>query len=85
MMNFVFFGAVALGLMVMQTIVLPALDFFPYCFDLPLILVLYLSLVFSSYGTILAISSVGAVMDSLSGVPFFFMSFPIAGCIFLSS
>ncbi len=74
-MNFFFFGVVALGLMVMQTIVLPAFDFFPYCFDLPVILVLYLSLVFPRYGTILAIFFIGIVMDSLSGVPFFFHAF----------
>jgi rod shape-determining protein MreD len=75
MMNIAFFGAVGLGLMVMQTIVLPAFAWFPYCFDLPIILVLYLSMVFPSTGTIAAISFIGMVMDSLSGVPFFFHVF----------
>ena len=75
MMDFVFFGTVTLGLIVLQTIVLPALDFFSYCFDLPIVLVLYLSLFFPRYGTILAIFFIGTVMDSLSGVPFFFHVF----------
>lgn len=75
MMNFCFFGAAALGLIVLQTIILPGFSWFPYCFDLLIILVLYLSLAFSRYGTVMAVCFIGMVMDSISGVPFFFHVF----------
>lgn len=83
MMNLLFFSAAALGLVVAQTIVLPALSWAPYTFDLLIVLVLYLSLVFSHYGAIIAIILLGVIMDSLSGVPFFFHIFSYLWVYFL--
>ena len=75
MMNFLFFSAATLGLVVVQTIILPSFSWFPYTFDLLIVLVLYLSLVFSNYSIIFAIFFIGMIMDSLSSVPFFFHVF----------
>jgi len=70
MMNFSFFFIVSLALILCQTIVLPGFFWFSQCFDILIVVVLYMSLVSSGYGAILAILVVGGVMDSISGVPF---------------
>ena len=75
MMNLLFFSAVTLGLVLIQTIVLPSFFWFPYTFDLLIVLVLYLSLAFSHYSIIFTIFLIGMIMDSLSSVPFFFHIF----------
>jgi len=75
MVNFFFFLAAGLWLMVVQTAVLPVFKWFPYCFDLLIILVLYLSLAYSHYGVLAAIAFLGILMDSISGVPFFLHMF----------
>ena len=75
MINFCFFLTAALGLIVSQTILLPSFAWFPYSFDLLIVLVLYLSLAYTHYGAVLAIAALGVIMDSVSGVPFFFHLF----------
>ncbi len=70
-MNFSFFFMVTLGLVICQTVVFPSFSWFSQCFDILIIIVLYLSLVYSHYGAIIAIVVIGGIMDSVSGVPFF--------------
>lgn len=71
MMNILFFFIATLSLILCQTIVLPATVLFSASFDMLLIVVLHMGLVFSHYGAVVAIVAIGAVMDSLSGGPFF--------------
>ena len=71
MMNFSFFFIVTLTLIICQTVLLPGFSWFPQSFDLLIIVVLYLSLYSARPGVIFCIVIIGAVMDSLSGVPFF--------------
>lgn len=80
MMNF-FFLAATIGLIVFQTAVLPSFFWFSHCFDLLIIVVLYLSLAFSRAGAVFAIAGMGIVMDSISGGRFSSMSFPTSGFI----
>lgn len=75
MMNFSFFFIVTFALIICQTIILPDFSWFSQCFDILLIPVLYMSLIYSRYGIVFAILVIGGVMDSISGVPFFFHIF----------
>lgn len=70
-MNFSFFFIVTIALIICQTIVLPGFFWFPQCFDLLLIVVLYMSLIYSRYWVIFAILIIGGIMDSISGGAFF--------------
>jgi len=71
MMNILFFVIVTIFLIIFQTIIFPAFDWFPQCFDLMIMNIICLSLVYSHYAVILTIILVGVVMDSISGVAFF--------------
>lgn len=74
-MKWLFAGFVCLFLVVFQTVLLP---FFPgafYCFDLTIILIIYISLNSSHYLAVAAITGIGGIMDSLSGGPFFLYTF----------
>ncbi len=70
-MNFSFFFMVSLGLAICQTVIFPSFSWFSQCFDILIVVVLYLSLAYTHYGAIIAIVVIGGIMDSLSGVPFF--------------
>lgn len=74
-MNAVFFIGLTLFLIVLQTIVLPSFSWFVQCFDLLIIVVLFLSLISSHFSMVFAIVMIGSVMDSISGVPFCFYTF----------
>ncbi len=74
-MNALFFIFSTLFLITLQTVILPGFSFFPYTFDLLLIIVLFLSLISTHFSTAVAVSLMGIVMDSLSGVPFFYFTF----------
>jgi rod shape-determining protein MreD len=71
MMNALFFVAVTISLIIFQTIILPSFFWFSQCFDLMIVNIIFLSLVYSHYGVILTIILIGGIMDSLSGVAFF--------------
>ncbi len=71
MMNFIFFFFSTLGMVLIQTVVLPDFSWFPHCFDLMIINVLYLSLVYPGYWAGFWLMIIGIIMDSLSGAPFF--------------
>lgn len=70
-MNILFFIILTLTLFVVQTIILPSVSFFPQCFDLMIMVVLYISMLARRHLALLPIIFIGAVMDSISGVPFF--------------
>ena len=70
-MNILFFIILILTLFVSQTILFPSFTWFSQCFDLLIIVVLYLSLISRRHLVVLPIMLIGAVMDSTSGVPFF--------------
>ena len=74
-MNVLFFIIFTLFLIVLQTIVLPSFPWFAQCFDLLIIDILFLSLISSHYSIIAAIVVIGCIMDSVSGVPFFYHIF----------
>jgi hypothetical protein len=74
-MNILFFVILTCFLMVVQTIVLPSFFWFNQCFDTMIIMVLFLSLISRHYSMIIAIVLIGCIMDSVSGVPFFFHVF----------
>jgi rod shape-determining protein MreD len=69
-MTALFFIIFTLFLIVLQTVVLPSFPWFAQCFDLLIIDILFLSLVFSHYSIVAAIIIIGCIMDSISGVPF---------------
>ena len=71
-MKALFFISLTFLLTVLQTVILPSFPWFIYCFDLLIIEVLFLSLVSSHPSIIGAIIIIGCVMDSISGVPFFY-------------
>jgi len=83
MMNFSFFSIATLVLIICQTIIFPGFFWFPQCFDLLIIPVLYMSLVYSRYGVILSITVMGGIMDSISGVPFFLHIFSYLWIFFI--
>ncbi|MCF8044990.1 MAG: rod shape-determining protein MreD [Desulfarculaceae bacterium] len=69
-MTFPFFIILALFLIVMQTTVLPEISIISNSFDLVIINVLYVSLLFSHPWVLGAVAVIGCIMDSLSGSPF---------------
>lgn len=71
MMNFIFFFFATLGLVILQTVVIPDFSWFPHSFDLMIINVLYLSLFSQRYWVPFCLVIIGSIMDSLSGAPFF--------------
>lgn len=74
-MNWIFVGIISLFLIVFQTVLLPGLLSSFYCFDLTIILIIYISLYFSHYLVVAVIAGMGGIMDSLSGAPFFLYTF----------
>ena len=71
MMNIIFFFLSTLGLILLQTVVLPDFSWFPHLFDLMIINVLYLCLFSPRYFVPFCLIVIGCIMDSLSGAPFF--------------
>jgi rod shape-determining protein MreD len=71
MMNVLFIAILTLILILFQTVVFSSFSWFSQCFDQVIIIILFLSLVYSHYAVILAIIVIGGIMDSISGVPFF--------------
>ncbi len=71
MMNAFFFAILTLFLILVQTIFVPSFPWFSQSFDLLIIDIICLSLVYSHYAVILAIAVIGCIMDSISGVAFF--------------
>lgn len=71
MMNVLFFVIVTISLIIFQTIIFPSFFWFAQCFDLMIINIIFLSLVYSRYVVLLAIILIGGIMDSLSGMAFF--------------
>lgn len=74
-MKWLFAGFTGLFLVVFQTVLLPSLPGGLYCFDLTIILIVFISLHFSHYMTVVVIAGIGGIMDSLSGAPFFLYTF----------
>jgi|GEM_PF-421481 hypothetical protein len=74
-MNAVFFIVLTLFLIVIQTIILPLFSLFDQCFDLLIIEIIFLSFLSSRYSIVLVTIIIGCVMDSISGVPFFYHIF----------
>ena len=74
-MNILFYITVSLVLIVSQTVIFPFFDFTLGCFDLILILVLHISLTYTHNFVILGLLLLGGIMDSISGVPFFYYVF----------
>ena len=74
-MNALFFIILTFFLIVTQTVILPTFPWFINCFDLLIIDILFLSLISSHYSIIAAIVVIGCIMDSVSGVPFFYHIF----------
>jgi hypothetical protein len=70
-MNVLFFVISSFFLIIVQTTVLPSFFWFPQSFDLMIINIIFLSLLYSHYAVILTIILLGVIMDSVSGVPFF--------------
>ncbi len=70
-MNAIFFVVVTISLIIFQTIIFPSFFWFSQCFDLMIVNIIFLSLVYSHYGVILTIILIGGIMDSLSGAAFF--------------
>lgn len=71
MVNASFFLLLTLLLILIQTIITPSFSWFSQSFDLVIIDIIYLSLVYTHFTVILAIAVIGCLMDSLSGVAFF--------------
>lgn len=69
-MTFLFFIILSLLLIVLQTTVLPEISIIRNTFDLVIINILYLSLLFSHPWALAAVAVIGCIMDSLSGSPF---------------
>jgi rod shape-determining protein MreD len=73
-MNGFFFVLATLFFILLQTVLMPAAGWSPPGFDLMMILVLFLSLHVSHHAILIALVCIGAIMDSLSGGPFFLFS-----------
>lgn len=71
MMDLIFFFFSTLFLVIIQTVVIPDVFWFPHCFDLMIINILYLSLFSPRYWVPFGLIIIGSIMDSLSGAPFF--------------
>ncbi len=74
-MNAVFLILLTFFLTVMQTVLFPAFSFFSDRFDLLIIAALFLSLISTHHSMVIALVIIGCIMDSMSGVPFFFHIF----------
>lgn len=74
-MNTVFLILLTFFLTVMQTVILPSFSLFSDRFDLLIIAALYLSLIATHHSMLIALIMIGCIMDSISGVPFFFHIF----------
>jgi len=74
-MNTVFLILLTFFLTVMQTVILPSFSFFSDRFDLLIIAALFLSLIATHHSMVIALIVIGCMMDSISGVPFFFHIF----------
>ena len=74
-MNAVFLILLTFFLTIMQAVILPNFSFFSGCFDLVIIAALFLSLISTHHSMVIALILIGCVMDSISGVPFFFHIF----------
>lgn len=74
-MNAVFLILLTFFLTVMQTVILPSFSFFSDRFDLLIIAALFLSLMATHHSMVIALVVIGCIMDSMSGVPFFFHIF----------
>lgn len=70
MIQFLFYTTLSLSLILIQTSVFPYISFFSHGFDLLLIIIMFLSLMFSHSGLIAAVFLIGWCVDSLSGAPF---------------
>ncbi|HKK90113.1 MAG TPA: hypothetical protein VJ936_01825 [Desulfobacteraceae bacterium] len=70
MIQFLFFVGLSLVLIIAQTSVMPGCSFFFQSFDLLIVNVLYLALLFSNPFILIGVVFLGTIMDSLSGVPF---------------
>jgi hypothetical protein len=70
-MNILFFVILTLSLIIFQTVIFPSFFWFSQCFDLMIMNIIFLSLVYSHYAVILTIILIGGIMDSISGVAFF--------------
>lgn len=73
--NFLFFFLAAIALILCQTIFLPGTALFDQGVDLLFIVVFQISLTFSHFMSVASIMLLGAVMDSISGAPFFIHMF----------
>lgn len=71
MINFIFFFFATISIVTLQTVVIPDFSWFPNCFDLMIINVLYLCLFSPRYWVPFSLVIIGSIMDSLSGAPFF--------------
>lgn len=69
-MTFPFLIILSLLLIVLQTTVLPEISIIGNSFDLLIINILYLSLLFNHLWVLGVIAVIGCIMDSLSGSPF---------------
>lgn len=69
-MNGLFFVILTLSCILLQTVVFPAFSWFSQSFDIMIVVVLYLSLVYSHSAVVCTIVVIGGLMDSISGVPF---------------
>ncbi len=74
-MNVLYLVILTLMLILLQTVVFPSFSWFSQCFDLVIMDILFLSLLYSHYAVILAIILLGMIMDSISGAPFFYHVF----------
>lgn len=71
-MKILFFIILTCFLFVVQSVLFPLLPWFNQFFDILIIEILFLSIISESRSMVLAIILIGAVMDSISGVPFFY-------------
>jgi len=83
MMNGLFFVILTVFLIVFQTVIFPSFIWFSQCFDLMIMNIIFLSLVYSHYAVILTIILIGGIMDSIwSGFfsSYFFLSLDLSHC-----
>ncbi|MFZ0133304.1 MAG: hypothetical protein WAK95_12225 [Desulfobacterales bacterium] len=69
-MTYVFYSAVSLLLIVLQTVILPELPVLNSVFDLTAMFVIYLGLLRSARESLPVVLVLGVLMDNLSGAPF---------------
>lgn len=69
-MKFLFYIILFILLIIVQTAILPNFPFFSQSFDLLIVNILYMSIVFSSPWLLVVIVLQGCIMDSISGTPF---------------